>query len=141
MKTPSTTERKKPRPKPRQAVARDLPDRTERATGGDSWSCGYRLAARNFRPDRHPVGRPQVLARHGAVSCQLNSSTPFDWNGAVSADPLIDDRRGNADLFGERRLRSDDAASFLYRVHALSLAALNAKVNSPAIVLAAYPAA
>lgn len=141
MKTPSTTERKKPRPKPRQAVARDLTDRTERATGGDLWSCGYRPWLCKLRPYRLPVGRPKVFSRHRAAGRFFNRSATLNRNRAVPADPLIDHRRRHANKIGECRLRPCRPASFKNWIHAQSLAALTAAVNSRAIRFGVYAAA
>ena len=46
---------KKPAPKGRQAGARDLTDRTERATGGDHWSCCVIDGINIVKRQRHPA--------------------------------------------------------------------------------------
>ena len=62
--TPSATGRKKPAPKGQQTGARDLTDRTERATGGDSWSCGGLLAAGDvLAPKVRAVQREEFAVR------------------------------------------------------------------------------
>ncbi|WP_273702977.1 hypothetical protein [Candidatus Accumulibacter vicinus] len=64
---------------------------------------------------------------------KLNGNAPFQRDGAMTADPLVDGGRRHADPVGKDCLRANKFAGERYLVHTKTLASLNSKVNSQAI--------
>lgn len=84
-------------------------------------------------PDQPVVIRTKILAGDLPIRGKLNGNAPFQRDGAMTADPLVDGGRRHADPVGKDCLRANKFAGERYLVHTKTLASLNSKVNSQAI--------